>query len=373
MINIDKKLVAGLMLLAGAGSVSADITVNLPKGIGANPDEGYSFEYGYISDLVKSRQDRPQSARDNVKPVNGRFVIKTLPDGPAQYVLPISEREYVVLYSRPGDNFTVDIDSVSPLSYSVSGSPMMADIARLDSDAGRIMAEYRMMTGNGTATEEKISKLQEDYNRLFSDYIAANPRSEAVPFAVMHLEGDDFLKAYGEMTPEAANSPLKPFLDRQKEYVVAMQEAERRKLQLQSGNVDAPDFTFKTREGKDVSLSDFRGKWVVIDFWGSWCPWCIKGFPALKEAYAKYKPELEIIGVACSDPRDKWEAALKKYDLPWVNEYNPEEGGGRVVSDYAVEGFPTKVIVSPEGKIRNITSGENPAFFDILSELISKK
>ena len=56
-----------------------------------------------------------------------------------------------------------------------------------------------------------------------------------------------------------------------------------------------------------------------------------------------------------------------------MNVYNPEEGGGRVVSDYAVEGFPTKVIVSPEGKIRNITSGENPAFFDILSELISEE
>ena len=67
--------------------------------------------------------------------------------------------------------FTVDIDSVSPLSYSVSGSPMMADIARLDSDAGRIMAEYRMMTGNGTATEvkniEAAGGLQQAFQRLY--------------------------------------------------------------------------------------------------------------------------------------------------------------------------------------------------------------
>lgn len=370
---MDKRLLAGLMLLAGAGSVSADITVNLPKGVGENPEEGYSFEYGYISDLVKPRMERPQSARDNVKPDKGRFVIKTLPDGPAQYVLPVSEREYVVLYSNPGDTYTVNIDSISPLSYSVTGSPMMADIARLDTEAGKIMNEFREISANGTATEEKIAKLQEKYSKLFHEYIDANPKSEAVPFAVMHLEGEDFLKTYGEITPEAAKSPLKLFLDRQKQYVESMLEAERRKVQLQSGTVDAPDFTFKTMEGKDVSLSDFRGKWVVIDFWGSWCPWCIKGFPALKEAYAKYKPELEVIGVACSDPRENWEAAIKKYQLPWVNVYNPDEGGGQVVRDYAVEGFPTKVIVSPEGKIRNITSGENPAFFELLDELMGKK
>ena len=81
-------------------------------------------------------------------------------------------------------------------------------------------------------------------------------------------------------------------------------------------------------------------------------------------------PELEIIGVACNDSRDKWEAAVKKYDLPWINLYNPEQGGGRLLEDYAVEGFPTKAIISPEGKIVNITTGENPAFFDILEQLM---
>ena len=63
-------------------------------------------------------------------------------------------------------------------------------------------------------------------------------------------------------------------------------------------------------------------------------------------------------------------AAVKKYELPWVNVYNPDPKGGKVLEDYAVEGFPTKVIVNPEGRIVNITTGENPEFFEILDSLV---
>lgn len=134
--------------------------------------------------------------------------------------------------------------------------------------------------------------------------------------------------------------------------------------------VTAPDFTFPDVNGKMVSLSDFRGKWVIIDFWGSWCPWCIKGFPALKEAYAKYEGKVEVIGVACLDPKDAWENALKKYDLPWVNLYNGAEKGGPVLQEYGIEGFPTKVIVDPEGKVRNVTAGDTPDFYVALDALV---
>ena len=98
----------------------------------------------------------------------------------------------------------------------------------------------------------------------------------------MHLEGDDFLKAYGEMTPGGCEQSVETLPDRQKEYVVAMQEAERRRVQLQSGNVDAPDFTFKTRRRERCLAFRFPGKWVVIDFWGAGVRGASRGFPALK-------------------------------------------------------------------------------------------
>lgn len=363
-----KKLFGAFLLASVCVSCAdAQITVNVDPAIS---QKEFKVEYGYIADMVKPKGDRPQSARDVATVKDGKFEIKTLPDGPAQYVIPVNDREYVVLYTNPGDNLTVNIDRLDPLAYSVTGSALMEDIAKLDNESSVLLNSYRSQVENGTATQEKLAEISAAYDKVFTDYIAANPKAQAVPYAVLHLEGENFLNAYNALTPEAKESPIALFLEPQRAYVESKLEADRKKVALESGKVTAPDFTFKNIDGKDVSLADFRGKWVIIDFWGSWCPWCIKGFPKLKEAYAQYKPQLEVIGVDCNDSREAWEGALKKYELPWVNVYNPEKGGGKVLEDYAVEGFPTKVIVNPEGKIVNITSGENPEFFVLLAQLL---
>lgn len=130
---------------------------------------------------------------------------------------------------------------------------------------------------------------------------------------------------------------------------------------------EAPDFTLNALDGKPLALSSLRGKYVVLDFWGSWCAWCIKGFPEMKEAYAKYKDKMEIVGIACRDTEKRWKAAVEKHDLPWLNVLN--EGTVDVSVLYAVEGYPTKVLISPEGKIVKVFVGETPEFYTCLEEL----
>lgn len=358
-------LLAAIALMAAPAAL-ADITVTFDS----VPSAGeYRFEYGYIADLVKPRAERPTSARDVATVKDNSFLIRTLGDGSAQYVILMPGNQYIPVYTSPGDQLTVNISSENPLQYSVKGSKLMEDISRLDSEATLINAEARALMATGGKPGD-LEALETKYNDLFRNYIAENPKSAAVPFAIMNLSGQDFIDAYDAMTPEAAVSPLFPVLEQQRAYVERQLEAERKKVRLSSGEVTAPDFTLPDLSGKEVSLSQFRGKWVVIDFWGSWCPWCIKGFPALKDAYKKYAGKMEIIGVDCNDGIDAWKKALAKYELPWVNVYNAEQGGGKILEDYAVEGFPTKVVVNPEGKIVNITSGENPAFFDLLDTLI---
>lgn len=364
---MNRNITAILATMAVCVPASADITVKVDPSV---TQKEFDLEYGYIADMVKPRTERPEAIRAKGTVTDGKFVIKTLPEGPAQYVIPTGDREYIVIYSKPGEDLTVNISGISPLAYSVSGSKLMEDIATLDMESSKLLQNYQTLMGNGNPDPAEMEKISQNYDKLFTDYIKANPDAEAVPYAVMHLDGEEFLKAYDAMTPDARNSSIALFLEPQKQYIERKIEAERRKVQLQSGDVEAPDFTFEDMEGKRVSLKDFRGKWVIIDFWGSWCPWCIKGFPKLKEAYASYSPKLEILGIACNDPKDKWEAAVKKYELPWVNVYNPQQGGGKLLEDYAVEGFPTKAIINPEGKIINITTGENPAFFEILDKLM---
>lgn len=134
--------------------------------------------------------------------------------------------------------------------------------------------------------------------------------------------------------------------------------------------VEAPNFTLKDLDGKDVSLSDYRGKWVILDFWGSWCPWCIKGFPELKEAYAKYGDELVVIGIDCRESEEKWREGVKEYELPWVNVYNPENSN--LTNEYNIQGYPTKFIIDPDGFIANMTIGHDPSFFVALESLLGR-
>lgn len=129
----------------------------------------------------------------------------------------------------------------------------------------------------------------------------------------------------------------------------------------------APDFTLNDINGKPLTLSSLQGKYVLLDFWGSWCPWCIKGFPPMKEYYQKYAGKFEILGIDCNDPEEKWKAAVDKYELPWLHVYNPRDS--KVLEDYGIQGFPTKIIIDPKGQIVETIVGEDPRFYTLLDEL----
>ena len=129
----------------------------------------------------------------------------------------------------------------------------------------------------------------------------------------------------------------------------------------------APDFTLNDLNGKPLTLSSLRGKYVILDFWGSWCVWCIKGIPQMKEYYQKYAGKFEILGIDCNDKEEKWKAAVKTYELPWLHVYNPRDS--KVLDMYEIQGFPTKIIIGPDGKIIKTIVGEDPAFYRLLDEL----
>lgn len=134
--------------------------------------------------------------------------------------------------------------------------------------------------------------------------------------------------------------------------------------------IPAPDFTLNDLNGNPLSLSSLRGKYVVLDFWGSWCVWCIRGIPKMKEYYAKYEGKFEILGIDCNDPEQKWREAVKTHELPWLHVYLPR--GGSLLEQYQIEGFPTKIVVDPQGNIAHVVVGEDPAFYTYLDELFGK-
>jgi hypothetical protein len=90
----------------------------------------------------------------------------------------------------------------------------------------------------------------------------------------------------------------------------------------------------------------------------------------MKEYYNKYKGQFEILGIDCGDEEDAWKAAVAEHQLPWKHVYNPKES--TLTEDYAIQGYPTKIVIDPEGKIAKVIVGEDPAFYEYLDATFGK-
>ena len=327
---------------------------------------------------------------------DGKFAFEVEVDTPYTAVLyqPKMERgemDDVMFYTIPfvgGDE--VRISQTDPERYDVDGTGFYAEYHKVDlfaEDAGREVHElskkYNEMREDESISEEEKSAFFEEKivpaNKAFwqalVDYAKNNPKNEAiVPFLQIQLgDAEMYKEAFASLDASVREGRMKVFYDnwlqdQEKQAKRAERNAEAAKKQ-EAGLV-APAFTLNDINGKPLSLESLRGKYVVLDFWGSWCVWCIKGFPKMKEYYAKYQGKFEILGIDCRDTEDDWKAAVKKHEVPWLHVYSPDDAN--LQEDYGITGYPTKIIVGPDGKIVKSIVGEDPAFYTLLDELFGK-
>ena len=163
--------------------------------------------------------------------------------------------------------------------------------------------------------------------------------------------------AFNVLTDRVKEGMMAPLYQRMREGYEKELARDKAKEAMKPGN-PAPEFTLKDLDGKNFDLSSLRGKYVVLDFWGSWCGWCIKGIPEMKKAYEKYKGKIEFVGIDCNDTEDKWKKAVAEHQLPWINVRNIGEPDVAVM--YGVSGYPTKYVIDPEGKIAKRVVGDGP-------------
>ena len=205
-----------------------------------------------------------------------------------------------------------------------------------------------------------------------TEYIKEHPDQDAAAALIAELPEDvEFLEPAVALLTERARGSVAANLYSKKLKKAQYEAAEYAKRFALQGEM-APDFTLKDINGKPLALSSLRGKWVILDFWGSWCGWCIKGMPKMKEYYAKYNGKFEIVGLDCFDTDEKWKDAVKENELPWIHVYfdKDDKNSDNPIEDYNVQGFPTKVVIDPEGQVTKIIVGEDPAFYDYLDEVL---
>jgi thiol-disulfide isomerase/thioredoxin len=117
----------------------------------------------------------------------------------------------------------------------------------------------------------------------------------------------------------------------------------------------APDFDFVTKESQRMNNASLRGKVVLLDFWGTWCPPCRESIPTTRNVYKKYQGKgLEVIGVSSDDDEDVWRAFVEAQKMDW-HEYI--DLSGNVINAFDVDSYPTYVVLDKDGVVRFRQSG----------------
>ena len=126
-------------------------------------------------------------------------------------------------------------------------------------------------------------------------------------------------------------------------------------------------------DDKEFNIESLRGKFVLLDFWGTWCGACLHGTPAMKEFRDKHIDKLQIVGLAKDRKASDVKKVMANYKMDWPNILVVEGGELDYVAKYNVQGYSTKVLIDPNGKILLRTVGEDPKFYNKIEEIILKE
>ena len=279
--------------------------------------------------------------------------------------------------------FAFDVDETRPVSI------LITDLACRGLQTGRFIplmtvpGEHAVIAGsldNYTITGSQFYQDQAAYEQLTAP-LGQDPKriaDAAFSFVREHPAslfsatligncGTQAEAALDLLDASVKNGLMQPLIARQLKVVEANRNRETADARIYPG-AEAPDFTLPTPDGGSLAFSSLQdGKYILLDFWGSWCPNCIEGLPQMQQLYARYGNRLEILGIDCDETAAQWHAALTRYAMPWKHVIN--DGSVDVSALYGVGGYPTKILVSPAGRIERVFIGEGGALYRFIDEL----
>ncbi len=297
---------------------------------------------------------------------------------PAQSVyLPQSKR--ISLVMLPGDT-SVITGSLGryDISYTIGGAAINRELELfhtkgLDKKRYIYRLEQRIDSLFRLGKQQEISLLMQELTQLKAasrensiKYIQDNPDSDiSLLLLVSSNSPDTFGEHYASLSERVKNGVFSEILKERSALFSAYLNAS-----TVVAGAKARDFNLIDIKGNSFSLADQKGKYVVLDFWGSWCVPCIQGLPKMKEYYEKYKTTVEFVGIACNDLPGPWQAAVKKYDMKWTQTLDNRDIENKIASVYGIQLYPTKILINPEGVIEGVFSGEGIEFYKKLDSLI---
>ncbi len=354
--------IGGAALALGMGTLARHATHRVPKQIAA--DSTYTLtgniegmDAGWVW-LLHSQADGWQ---DSVRVSKGAFVFSGRVAEPEHCRLGIAgkkgEKEFTLEFFLQNGALRVTAKKDSLENGVVSGGSVEDEYRQFEAEENAVF-DWSKWSAMEQAAQAKKDKAQMDslsvlantmsakQKQLAKDYAKAHPSSYVAVFELLN---------YFTYNPDADElQDLYHGLDtsiRASHSGIALKKTLDAALLTGIGR-PAPDFTQTDEHGKAVALSSFKGKYVLVDFWASWCGPCRAENPNVLSAYRQYRAKgFTILGVSLDDQKDKWIGAIRKDALPWTQVSDLKGWKNSVAILYGVEGIPMNFLLDKDGKI----------------------
>ncbi|PTN08729.1 AhpC/TSA family protein [Mangrovibacterium marinum] len=336
-----------LVVMAACQSNSSKYTIS---GTVAGLDSGVVY-------LVKVEANKPVVV-DTSKIENSTFHFEGTAGSPELTYLRLNARDYFAQFFLENAAINVESYKDSLRATKVSGSPTtdifnsyVEEVSRLNQKMGEYRGQYQQAAATGNQEEMERVKIDieaaaDNMEVYAKNFVRENSSSIVAPFITLtqlanNLEYDEMKELVDGFAPELETS----------EFVVQLKKMLESQAKTAVG-VEAPDFTMNDPEGTPFTLSSLRGKYVLLDFWASWCGPCRQENPNVVAAYQKYKDKgFDILGVSLDRDKDAWLKAIDDDHLNWHHVSDLKYWQNEVARLYGVNAIPHSVLLDPEGKI----------------------